>query len=231
MARLQSMGDTEIRTLTVLWPVAIGSPDRILSAVSAFRQDNRQVQWLVKDDLHDELVPFIPASERSSCHLLSSIPVQSILSKIKTTDVILIAGLNFQAARQILDLNDDIPWIHILLQGQMAGNHIVICEDQLSAKSVSKQNPVVSQAEGLKRQLAQTGFSLVSSTDVSRYLKELTLTANHGLDKGGLLTEVDVENLARNGHKELRLHSKTIVTPLAESRISELGLHIVRLPD
>lgn len=231
MARLQSMGDTEIRTLTVIWPVAIGSANLILSAVNAFREENRRVQWLVKDELHDELLPFIPASERSDCHLLSSLPVQSILANIKSTDVILVAGLNFQGANQILGFNDEIPWIHILLQGQLAGNHIAICEDLLSVKTVKTQNPVAMQADALKRQLAQTGYNLVSTADIARQLKELTLTANHGVEKGGLLTEIDVENLSRSGHKEVRLHSKTIVTPLAESRISELGLHLVRLPD
>jgi hypothetical protein len=58
----------------------------------------------------------------------------------------------------------------------------------------------------------------------------MTLSVNHGLQSTReLLTELDVENLFRAGHRELRLHEKTLVTPLAESRAAELGLSLLRL--
>jgi hypothetical protein len=71
MARLKSMAlpPDRTQTLTVLWPVASAARDRILEAVSAFRQEGRRVQWLVRADLIHELLAtlsFAGSGARSS---------------------------------------------------------------------------------------------------------------------------------------------------------------------
>ena len=231
LAKLQSMAHLteKPKTLTVLWPVASGTKDLVMAGVSAFRQDPLRVQWLVDDALLDDLTPLLPSHERSRCHGLSRAPLQSILSNMQRTDVVLLAATHIEATRQLVALNDELSWIHVLLQAHMSGQQVVVCEDLLTPRGLSKQNTVAQEAAALKRQLRQMGFTLIPGHDLAKYLKELTLSSSHGAqEEGGLLTEQDVEDLVRAGQKELRLHPKTLVTPLAQSKAAELGLRLVR---
>ncbi|MBN2725440.1 MAG: hypothetical protein JXR95_15350 [Deltaproteobacteria bacterium] len=232
LAKLQSIEDpaNQARTLTVIWPAASSAKNNIIAGISAFRQAGHNIQWLIKDDIMDEITPLVPDKERSCCHSMSLAPVQTILGDIRGNGVVLIAAANFHAAGQILSYNDEIPWIHVLLQAHLAGQQVLICDDLLSSRGLSAQNPVTEEAQKLKRQLEHMDFKLIASGEVSGYLKNLTLSVNHGSQgEGGLLTERDVEDMFRAGHRELRLHAKTLVTPLAHSKAAELGLNLLHM--
>jgi len=232
MARLQSIANLSemARTLTVLWPVASSMRNHIMAGISAFRHDHKNIQWIIKDDLLTEVKNLLPADERSNCYSITQAPVQSILGKMQTSDVMLVAAANFQAAKQIISMNDEIPWVHVLLQAHLSGQHIIICEDLLSPAGLKDQNPVALEAASLKRDLKTMGFTLVRAKELTDYFKDLTSTVNFGTsEKATLVTERDVEDMYRAGHKELRLHAKTLVTPLAQSKATELGLNLIRV--
>ncbi|MBU1537904.1 hypothetical protein KKF84_21510 [Myxococcota bacterium] len=220
------------QTLSVLWPVASASKDQILAAVSAFRMDGRRVQWLVRADLLGDLLPMLPADEQQRCYSFEQAPIQGILADLQSSDVVLLAGANFQAARQLLALDDAHSWVHVLLQAHLTGQAILICEDLLSSKGLASQNHVAQEAHSIKRQLKQMGYKLIAAQNLATQLKNMTLAYENGLQNTReLLTEQDVENLVRAGQRELRLHAKTLVTPLAESKATELGLNLLRLQD
>jgi len=232
MAKLRStaLPPARAQTLTVLWPTASAKKEQILAAVSAFRVDGRRVQWLVRADLRGELMPLLPAEEQPHCHSLDEAPVQAMLADLQGTDVVLLAAVHFEAARQLLALDDGREWIHVLLQAHLTGQPVLICEDALSSRGLAGQNHVAQEAHRLKRQLQQTGYRLVAAQDLSDQLKNMTLACNQGSQNSReLLTEQDVDNLFRAGHRELRLHAKTLVTPLAESKATELGLALIRM--
>ncbi|MBU1070349.1 hypothetical protein KJ975_12345 [Myxococcota bacterium] len=234
MARLKStaLPPDRSQTLTVLWPVASAARDQILAAVSAFRQEGRKVQWLVHADLINELLPMLPAEEQPRCHSLDQAPVQAILANLRSSDVLLLAAVHFEAARQLLALDDGHVWIHVLLQAHLTGQTILIGEDLLSSRGLAAQNHVAQEAHRFKRQLQQTGYQLVAAQDLANQLKNMTQAYNHGLQNTReLLTEQDVENLFRAGHRELRLQAGTLVTPLAESKATELGLRLLRMQE
>lgn len=217
------------RTLTVLWPVATASKDPVLAGVSAFRQEHGRVQWLMHEDLLDGLKPLLSPEERSQCHSLSGAPVQSILADMLGTDVVLVAAIHFEAARQLLALNDGLPWIHVLLQAHLSGQRVVICDELLSGRGLAAQNPVAQEGAALKRQLRQMGFTLTPAPRLAKVLKDFGGAAHLGpQEERQLVTEQDVEDLVRAGHREVRLHAKTLVTPLAQSKAAELGLQLVR---
>ncbi len=217
------------RTLTVLWPVATGEQEHILAGVGAFRGENRKVQWLVHEDLVEGLLPRLPSEERLQCHRLEKAPVQAILADMCSTDVTLLAGVHFDAARKVLAMADDHVWVHVLLQAHLAGQPVWICRDLLTGQGQAARNPVMEEARAIVRQLTQAGYQLVAARDLARKLNDMTLSCNLGLlETRELLTEQDVENLFRAGHRELHLQAKTLVTPLAESKASELGLELLR---
>lgn len=217
------------QTLTVLWPVASASRERIVAAASAFRTDGRRVRWLVRADLISELLPLLPAEEHQRCFPMDQAPVGDILAELESTDVVLLAAVHFEAARQLLAMDDERAWIHVLLQAQLMGQPVLICEDPLSSRGLAAQNQVAQEAHRIKRQLQQMGYQLLAAKDLAGRLKDMTRSFNHGLqDTRGLLTEQDVEDLVRAGHREVRLHARTLVTPLAESRATELGLSLLR---
>lgn len=231
LARLKDWAPTppDPPTLTVLWPVPTPSRDAILAGAAAFRSDDRQVRWLVRADLLDELIPLLPVDERVRCHALGQAPVQAILADLREGDAVLLAAAHFEAARLLLELRDDHDWVHVLLQAHLAGRPVVVCEDLLTPASPAATNPVAREAEGLLRQLRQAGYRLTPSRELARLLKDMTRTCDPGLqDAPGLITEQDVENLVRAGHRELRLHARTLVTPLAQGRAAELGLALLR---
>jgi len=216
-------------TLTVLWPAPIPTRDAILAGAAAFRADGRSVRWLVRADLLDDLVPQLPADERPRCHALGRAPVQAILADLREGDVLLLAAANFEAARLLLALRDDHDWVHLLLQAHLAGRPVVVCEDLLASGSPAATNPVAREADQLLRQLRQAGYRLAPARDLARLFKDLARACDPGLQGApDLLTEQDVENLVRAGHRELRLHARTLVTPLARSRADELGLGLLR---
>jgi len=216
-------------TLTVLWPAPTPLRDSILAGAAAFRTDGRRVRWLVRADLLDELGSRLPADERTRCHALGRAPVQAVLADLREGDVVLLAAAHFEAARLLLALRDDHDWIHVLVQAHLAGRPVVICEDLLATGAPAATNPVAREADGLLRQLRQAGYRLAPARDLPRLLKDMTRACDAGLqDAPDLLTEQDVENLVRAGRRELRLHARTLVTPLARSRADELGLGLLR---
>jgi hypothetical protein len=146
--------------------------------------------------------------------------------------VLLLAAVHFEAARQLLALDDGHVWIHVLLQAHLTGQTVLICEDLLSSRGLAAQNLVAQEAHRFLRLLQQTGYQLVAAQDLATRLKNMTQAYNHGLQNNReLLTEQDVENLFRAGHRELRLQAGTLVTPLAESKAAELGLRLLRMQE
>ena len=231
IARLKSAAQPAqpTQTLTVLWPAATAARESILAGVSAFRTEGRRVQWLVRADLIPGLLPLLPAEEQARCHPLDQAPVQTVLARMQGTDVVLLAAVHFEAARRLLDLEDELPWIHVLLQAHLLGQPVVICEDLLSSRGLAAQNPVAQEAGALRRRLQQMGYRLIAAKNLADHLKNMSLACDQGLlSARELVTEQDVENLVRAGHRELRLHAKTLVTPLAQSKASELGLDLLR---
>ncbi len=215
--------------LTVIWPAPTTAKEAILSGVAAFRADGRRVRWLVREDLVDEVRPLLPAGEQARCHALGQAPVQAILADRGPGDAVLVAAVHFDAARRLLALDDALDWVHVLLQAHLAGRPVLICDDLLSVGGAAARNPVAEEARGLARQLEQAGFRLLPSRELPRRLGDLTRSCEAGLqDAPGLVTEQDVENLVRAGHRELRLHPRTLVTPLAAGRAAELGLELLR---
>lgn len=231
LAKLKSSAQPAQRTqtLTVLWPVATNNKEQILAAVAAFRSDGRRVRWLVNENLISDLLPLLPAGEQPRCHSLDQAPVQAILDDLHSSDVVLLAAANFQAAGQLLSLDDERAWIHVLLQAHLTGQPVLICDDLLSSRGLAAQNQVAQEAQRRKRQLQQMGYQLLAAKNLADHLKNMTLSVNLGLQNTReLLTELDVENLFRAGYRELRLPAKTLITPLAESKATELGLNLLR---
>jgi hypothetical protein len=218
--------------LTVLWPAPTSAIEAILAGVSAFRADGRRVRWLVREDLLSELRPLLPAEEQPRCHALGQAPVQAILADLKGTDVVLLAAAHFDAARRLLALDDGLDWVHVLLQAHLSGQPVLVCDDLLSSRGLAARSAAAQEAQGLARQLRQAGYRLLSARDLPRRFKEMTRAGDPGSqDAPGLLTEQDVENLVRAGHRELALHARTLVTPLAQSRAAELGLELLHTQD
>jgi hypothetical protein len=238
MARLREAESARLReaesatrppVLTVIWPAPTSAKDAILAGVAAFRADGRRVRWLVRADLLDEVRPLLPAGEQDRCHALGQAPVQAILADRGPGDAVLVASVHFDAARRLLALDDALDWVHVLLQSHLAGQPVLICDDLLTVGGAAARNPVAEEARGLARQLGQAGFGLLPSRELPRRLQDLTRSGDAGLqDAPGLVTEQDVENLVRAGHRELRLHPRTLVTPLAMGRAAELGLELLR---
>lgn len=215
--------------LTVIWPAPTSAKEAILAGVEAFRADGRQVRWLVREDLVDEVRSPLPAGEQARCHALGKAPVQAILADLGPGDAVLVAAVHFDAARRLLALDDALDWIHVLLQAHLAGRPVLICDDLLTVRGLAAQNPVAEEARSLARRLGQAGYRLVPSRELPRRLGDLTRSGDAGLrDAPGLVTEQDVERLVRAGHRELVLHPRTLVTPLAAGRAAELGLELLR---
>lgn len=229
MARLKATAAARTPMLTVLWPAPTSAKEAILAGVATFRAEGRRVRWLVREDLRGELAPRLPEEERPRCHALGQAPVQAILSDMGAGDAVFVAAAHFDAARHLLALDDGLDWVHVLLQAHLSGQPVLICDDLLSTRGAAAHDPVAQEARNLARRLGQAGFRLSPSREISGLLMELTRSSDIGLqDAPGLITEQDVENLVRAGHRKLNLHARTLVTPLAESRAAELGLELLR---
>lgn len=92
-------------------------------------------------------------------------------------------------------------------------------------------HPLAVQERELLAKAGQLGCAHVSLDDLEKRIEALALVANDAAKRfagPSFLTVHDVEDLAREGVKELIVDAKSRITPLAEDRAVELGLRVVR---
>ncbi len=224
LARLQSAAsEHRARVLTVLWPVPASHRELLLAGVNAFRQPHTLVQWLVHDPLVEGLTPLLPAGER--CYPMSMAPLESLLGSATPRDVVLLAATHLSSTAQLLDMNDDLPWVQVLLQALLKGQQVLACDDLLRSTG---RTPVAQRATSLLQELEAFGVTTTGASGLAKVLRETATQSGFApFAQGGLLTEEEVVALVRAGQRELRLGPTTLVTPLATTKAAELGLALV----
>ncbi len=150
------------------------------------------------------------------------------LAELRPGDVTLLATAGFALVRRLRDLDDDDPFVRLVAQGLLRGQHVLLATDDLAAAVPASRNEAARRAETLLRDVAGMGVEPIRVAEIPALLDRLVasdVTVSQAV--GQLLTEADVEKLRAAGETRLVLAARTIVTPLARSRAAELGLELV----
>jgi hypothetical protein len=201
---------------------------------------NRQVEQLARLGYHPRVLAASPVAdelERLAGKVHFTAPVQKIeeanlgeiLAGLRGHDLVVIGSLGFELARATLDLADQNPWVRLVSQALLKKLPVILVADDLAPGTGSARDRLTARSADLLRDLAGLGLRPVPLDKLGVLTHDLAQSASTlSRAAGGLVTEADVEQLVAEGERRLVLPPQTIVTPLARSRATELGLEIVK---
>ena len=132
-------------------------------------------------------------------------------SMLEHVERIIIAGLKISQMKTLIDTNDSDDMNHIILGGLMANKPITLILNT-NKSMYHKISDVVADLRGM-------GIQVVNIQDQVSGKKTTLL-------KNDLITEDFVSKFSKKGSKEIVLHEKQLITPLAKDKLRELKIEI-----
>jgi hypothetical protein len=165
----------------------------------------------------------------SDIGVFSETDLSSALVEAGHCDLVLVGSIGFEHARALTEMRDGQPFVRLVSQALLAGRRVALVKDDLRSSGQGSRGRAGEEAARLLRELDRLGLQLVDLAGISG-LVEVIGTSGTTLARsfGGLVTEQDVERLAREGENLITLSEGTIVTPLAASRAHDLGIELVK---
>ncbi|HUU01879.1 MAG TPA: hypothetical protein VM425_10580 [Myxococcota bacterium] len=152
------------------------------------------------------------------------------LGEIGRDDLVLVGSIGFEHARALIDRRDGQPFVRLVSQALLAGRRVALVTDDLRPSGLGARGQTGAEAASILRDLDTLGLQPVAAADIAGLIEHIgTSGTTRARSFDGLVTEDDVEQLARAGERQLTLPAGTIVTPMAESRARDLGIEIVKL--
>ena len=185
--------------------------------------------WRLHAFAADELLagPEGLAAEWTGIRALSSASVSKLLASLKAGDAVVLGSIGFGLAARLARLDDDDPFVRLAVAARLKGLPVLLLRDDLEPSS-GVGGEIASRANDLLRDLERLGLEVLPARGLERRLAKAAAAGSVAeRDVGGLLTEVDVERLFESGERRLVLSARTLITPLARTRASALGLELV----
>jgi len=211
----------------VLVPLPTPALDPLARAVRSLIQGGSRVKALVQARVREEAVrQGLMDRLGPDVRDLGEGEASRVMDELSSGDVIVVGALGFELARGILELRDSDPTVRIITQGLMRGHRVVAVADDLTAPE-GLESTVVSRAGQVLRELEGLGVRLLPLAGIEIMAEEVAALDRTGSRAfGGLVTEADVEAFAAGGGRRVDLPARTIVTPLALNRATELGVEL-----
>jgi hypothetical protein len=217
------------RPIELLLPVQPAGDAAVLRALAQLARAGNPVacrttaavaDWLQRSGLRSQLDGPVTVLDDS---------LDAALAMLDGRALWVLGSLGFGLAGRLARLEDDDPFVRLLSQALLRGRRVLLVAEELQP-AAAVAGPVAARAAGLLAELERLGCERLAAAGLADRVAALEAgdtTASQAL--GGLVTEADVEQLAADGPRRLSLAAGTIVTPLARSRASELGLELIEV--
>ena len=162
-------------------------------------------------------------------HVLDQPGCLQVLCDLTEGDFVVIGILGFAAVNRLTNFEDDNLFVRLISQAMLAGMRILAVKDDLTASPVVQSSKVAKQARQQLRDLEKMGINLIALSELTNHVQQME--ASHSTlsqAAGKLVTEDQIEAIVATGERRLVLPPKTIVTPLARSRATALGLELIK---
>ena len=132
-------------------------------------------------------------------------------STLDNVDMILILGLKISQMKTLIEADDSEDFNHIILGSLMANKPVTLM--------LNTNNSMYQKISNVVNDIENMGIHVVNiQNQIS--VKKTTLQSNE------LITEDFVTKLGRNGSREIVLHKKQLITPLAKDKLRELKIEV-----
>ncbi len=215
------------RSLLVLLPAASSKLSMFASLLPPLAERGWAARFLGSRELSSEPAMMAGMPAPPSFEPLSAAMVSPLLASIRPPDAILVGSLCFSFASRLIRLDDDDPFVRLILSAKLMGLSVMVLRDDLEAAAgVSGEIP--RRASELLREIDRLGLEVLPADGLETRLERAASGGSIAArGAGGLITEDDVEKLHDSGERRLVLSPRTIITPLARSRAAELGLDLI----
>ncbi len=142
--------------------------------------------------------------------------------------VLLLGSLGFAFCKRLLEFNDEDPMVWMTTRALLQSVPVLAVRDDLEPAPLAEATAsVATKGLAILNDLQSMGIQVLGLDQMDEQIKNICIsdgTLSRAL--GRLLTEADVERLASLGHKKIVLEKRTVITPLAKAKASELGLEL-----
>jgi len=214
----------------LLLPVATGSTARALAFAAQLEEKGIALATLGAPAVVEELARLGLAGRLGGrVESFAAADVGRAIAGMGPGSSVVIGSIGFASAAALARLEDGDPFVRLVTQARLKGCTVAMAPDDLAGNAGADAGPLGERARALLRELALLGIETAPWAELAALVeRRRALGGSAAKVAGRLVTEEDVEALARAGETTLHLPRGTVVTPLAQTRAYELGVQLRR---